>query len=237
MRMEFLRCTFASASIDAPQWDSFVKNWVERMEDEYSREEERNQDKIGEWINIFYKSSQSKRLSEEQKHEAGAIISMFAHYMFGYFDSRVGEWDTDDVEECCLEVMPIKVTAEMQFFSSIEPVLSAFFNFIEEKKFIANGQILANKINGLGSKIVEVSSNPRNWGPAKSLVMSAKAAGVDITNSKDLNAYINFYNMQQLSGKDMNCNAGTKEWNKTGRNDPCPCNSGKKFKKCCLGRQ
>ena len=21
--------------------------------------------------------------------------------------------------------------------------------------------------------------------------------------------------------------------NKTGRNDPCPCNSGKKFKKCC----
>lgn len=24
--------------------------------------------------------------------------------------------------------------------------------------------------------------------------------------------------------------------NKTGRNDPCPCGSGKKFKKCCLGR-
>ena len=24
---------------------------------------------------------------------------------------------------------------------------------------------------------------------------------------------------------------------KPGRNDPCPCGSGKKFKKCCLGRQ
>ena len=23
--------------------------------------------------------------------------------------------------------------------------------------------------------------------------------------------------------------------NKIGRNDPCPCGSGKKFKKCCLG--
>lgn len=23
---------------------------------------------------------------------------------------------------------------------------------------------------------------------------------------------------------------------KTGRNDPCPCRSGKKYKKCCLGR-
>ena len=24
--------------------------------------------------------------------------------------------------------------------------------------------------------------------------------------------------------------------NKTGRNDACPCGSGKKFKKCCLGK-
>ena len=24
---------------------------------------------------------------------------------------------------------------------------------------------------------------------------------------------------------------------KTGRNDPCPCGSGKKFKKCCLERR
>ena len=24
---------------------------------------------------------------------------------------------------------------------------------------------------------------------------------------------------------------------KVGRNDPCPCGSGKKFKKCCLGKE
>jgi preprotein translocase subunit SecA len=24
--------------------------------------------------------------------------------------------------------------------------------------------------------------------------------------------------------------------NKVGRNDPCPCGSGKKYKKCCLGK-
>ena len=29
---------------------------------------------------------------------------------------------------------------------------------------------------------------------------------------------------------------GTKEENKVGRNDPCPCGSGKKYKKCCLTR-
>jgi len=28
----------------------------------------------------------------------------------------------------------------------------------------------------------------------------------------------------------------TKEKQKTGRNEPCPCGSGKKYKKCCLSK-
>jgi len=27
------------------------------------------------------------------------------------------------------------------------------------------------------------------------------------------------------------------EEKKIGRNDPCPCNSGKKYKKCCMGKE
>lgn len=36
--------------------------------------------------------------------------------------------------------------------------------------------------------------------------------------------------------KQMNMNPTTKQLKsmKVGRNDPCPCGSGKKFKKCCL---
>jgi uncharacterized protein len=29
---------------------------------------------------------------------------------------------------------------------------------------------------------------------------------------------------------------GPQATSKTGRNDPCPCGSGKKYKKCCLGK-
>lgn len=32
-------------------------------------------------------------------------------------------------------------------------------------------------------------------------------------------------------------NSGIRKKNKIGRNDPCPCGSGKKFKKCCLGKK
>lgn len=31
-------------------------------------------------------------------------------------------------------------------------------------------------------------------------------------------------------------NTGIRKKNKIGRNDSCPCGSGKKFKKCCLGK-
>jgi uncharacterized protein YecA (UPF0149 family) len=31
--------------------------------------------------------------------------------------------------------------------------------------------------------------------------------------------------------------AGKRLSGKIGRNDPCPCGSGKKYKKCCLGRE
>ncbi len=36
-----------------------------------------------------------------------------------------------------------------------------------------------------------------------------------------------------FSGCEMNPKAATVKSNKVGRNDPCPCGSGKKYKKCC----
>lgn len=44
---------------------------------------------------------------------------------------------------------------------------------------------------------------------------------------------------QPESNKDRNSakkHASVRNDNKTGRNDPCPCGSGKKYKKCCLGK-
>ena len=43
---------------------------------------------------------------------------------------------------------------------------------------------------------------------------------------------------EQVSNKDHGSQLGklrTKAVRKIGRNNPCPCKSGKKFKKCCLG--
>jgi len=42
--------------------------------------------------------------------------------------------------------------------------------------------------------------------------------------------------LQKLQGKDLNSINVNTEKPKTGRNDPCPCGNGKKYKKCCIDK-
>ena len=129
--------------------------------------------------------------------------------------------------------MPRKISAENALFRSIAPVLSAFFSFLEEKAILKNGSNLATTVNGLDEQIIENASNSKNWGFAKSFTMAAKNAGFDITDEKEMQLFNLIYNMHQLA-KLKNDNKNTyKSKNNIGRNAPCPCGSGKKYKKCC----
>jgi len=86
--------------------------------------------------------------------------------------------------------------------------------------------------------------------------MAAKAAGVDITNETEMQNFMPIYNLTRLAlmeGIDLtdekerekffsekrrnseadSSSAKQSKRKKIGRNDPCPCGSGKKYKKCC----
>jgi uncharacterized protein YchJ len=59
--------------------------------------------------------------------------------------------------------------------------------------------------------------------------MPAMNMGINLNDKDEMDKYIQNYNMDRI-----------KEYNETvikpfqvGRNDPCPCGSGKKYKKCC----
>lgn len=58
----------------------------------------------------------------------------------------------------------------------------------------------------------------------------------NICNDKAQDAAIQIYNYwaQQRAASAKDNKSSSKRKNKTGRNDPCPCGSGKKYKKCCL---
>ena len=209
------------------------------MVEEYSDEElDEIFGKVNEWGIAFSESNYFKELTEEQKQGSEFIIMTFAEYMYSYHGLSPEEWNENGLEECCLDTLPRKITAEESYYRSIAPVLSAFFEFLEEKVLLRNASKLVKKVNKLNKQIIKNASDPRRWGVAKSMLMAAVKAGVDIENQNDLSKFMYSHNLEQLEtlkneDEIKSIPDFTPKIGKIGRNDPCPCGSGKKYKKCC----
>ncbi|MGL5820445.1 MAG: YecA family protein [Sarcina sp.] len=82
-------------------------------------------------------------------------------------------------------------------------------------KFLTEGDIKSNKeIDRLVKLLIGVYDNTRKW--------SNKG-----NTNREINIYSRLATKNELEG---NTNK------KVGRNDPCPCGSGKKYKKCCMNK-
>jgi len=170
------------------------------MVEEYSDEKlEEILDGVYEWGVEFSRSKYFEELTEEQKQESEFVVMSFTEYMYSYHGLSPEKWDEDGLEECCLYTLPRKIVANESYYDSIAPVLSAFFAFLSEKNLLKNASKLIRKVKKIDRQIVRNARDPRNWGIAKSFLMAAKDAGVDVTNEKEMQKFMAFYNKQQLA--------------------------------------
>jgi hypothetical protein len=161
------------------------------MSREYSdKEMEKIRSQIRKWITELSKSKYFDQLTEDQKQKSGFILETFSEYMYSYHSLSPHEWNAAGLEECCLETLPRKVSADEIYFQSVAPVLCAFFAFAEEKNVLKNTSTLAKSVKAIDRQIAKNASNPKSWGPAKSLVMAAQESGVDVTNQNEMNRFI-----------------------------------------------
>jgi len=219
------------------------------MSEEYEDEDQEMEaihKRVGGWFDVFVNSPQYETLTENKKDRAPDIVRFFAEYGYTYVGMRPEKWNPRGVTECCAEVLPRKVSADLAFFQAVAPVLSAFFNFLAEKGLLRNARALAKTVADLDEEIVAESQDKRNWGMAKTFVMAAMKAGVDISDEKALQKFTALQN-QRLAARQQAAPQAPyvpppppvppvpvrHSEPKAGRNDPCPCGSGKKFKKCC----
>lgn len=75
--------------------------------------------------------------------------------------------------------------------------------------------------------------------PAVEIFRMLRAAGCDTKNEHDLQMGMIAYNAALLAWDQRNTHkrvGRSSEKSHTGRNDPCPCGSGRKYKKCCLDK-
>ena len=218
------------------------------MSEEYAdRELEAIHEQVGGWFDGFVNSPQYEPLTETQKNKAPGIVRCFAEYSFRYIGMAPEKWNPGGLTECCVEILPGKMSAELAFFQAVAPVLSAFFTFLAEKGLLSNARALAKIVAELDEEIVAASQDQRHWGPAKAFAMAAQEAGVDMCDQKAMHQFMALYNLQLLARQRPAPQAPfvpttslpapatpvRRSEPKVGRNDPCPCGSGKKFKKCC----
>ncbi len=199
----------------------------------YSEEDYRRmKESIASLVTKFKKTSRYRKFSDTEKEEAGFIVTAFSEMMYNYFLLLPENWEFRSVSKCCVSILPGKVMAGDEFFGSVEPVLRSFMLFGYEEGAIPQGKSIAEKITGIGERVLDASNDPSTWGAGKAMLKEAEGEGVDLEDESELKSYIE--NREFNAG--MNKRPGLKLVKKTGRNDPCPCGSGKKYKKCC-GRE
>jgi hypothetical protein len=204
------------------------------MSDEFSEQERTAiHDRVEGWYNTFAKSPAFAALTESQQRKAGPIANYFTEYSFLYLDLAPAEWNCDAVCECCIEILPRKVSAELSFFEAIAPVLAAFFRFLGDQSLHPQGHALADTVEDIAEDIVSNAKDSGNWGMAKHLVMAAHEAGVNIGDQAEFNAFIAAYNMALASRFESSGPPPAAPPTSGNPYDPCPCGSGKKFKFCC----
>jgi len=218
------------------------------MSEEYAdRELEAIHEQVGGWFDGFINSPQYECLTATQKNKASGIVRCFAEYSFRHIGMVPEKWDCGGLAECCVEVLPRKMSAELTFFQAVAPVLSAFFIFLAEKGVLKNARALAKTVVELDEEIVAASQDEHHWGPAKAFAMAAQKAGVDLGDRQATDQFMALYNLQLLARQrpapqvpflpttslPAPAMPVRRSEPKVGRNDPCPCGSGKKFKKCC----
>lgn len=171
-----------------------------RLSDLFVAEDEEDfNDEI--WIGEFLESEFYEALTDEQKESAGFTISTFMDYTANYEGSYPKDWTAQDVTNACLNWIPKKVTAEIEFFNNYGDVVIAFLKFLDKEQYIENAKTLQKAIAEIKRKIPIIASNPQNWGMAKSMMMGAKQSGYDINNKQDLDKYMHEYTQQTLSNR------------------------------------
>ena len=227
--------------VDGAERESLFPNADEESKDSDGEPSQQGLDRsrkqVEAWWNDFEKSLLYKGLNDVQRAEGHNIVTALADFMHDFAGYKPAHWTDSALHEICVDIMPRKIMAGEGFFAAVSPVLTAFFGFLADKGYQKNALGLARCVSAMGGDIMRSANNRDNWGPGKALLANAQQAGVDITNRASLQEFI----LRQNAGLAAALRLGAEAQNtskipafgKAGRNDACPCGSGKKFKKCC----
>jgi hypothetical protein len=210
-------------------------------EDDYEAAHRR----AGELAAEFAKSPALADLPADAQDDFESAAFFLLDYARDYAGAKPEDLDESSLREVLLDVFPRKVSGSKLFFERTIPAAQAFLDWLQAKGILGDVAGLKQTIGTWHDEIVAKGNDPRCWSMAKRFVLAAQERGVDMSDKEAMKGFIGEYN-RSLGPVSPVVRAEPPEESfdpvtapivsdapKIGRNEPCPCGSGKKYKKCC----
>jgi len=153
----------------------------------------------------FVESLRLKSKSDEGGVEY--ISKSFFDYLFFEEQKEIGEINKKHIQDFLLEYAPRRVTLSEEFIKKTPDFLIKLFIFLETQGHIKNSGQLNDALKENKIEFLKLIEKQKRAQKKKTAI-----------------------NDEKMTKKPM---APIPLVVKVGRNDPCPCGSGKKYKKCC----
>jgi len=92
---------------------------------------------------------------------------------------------------------------------------------------------LAEELNKISPEILSQAKNPQMRKLVIDLYRKMLVEGVDVNNEREVKKWLKKHPEVANGGDVQKVETVKRAEPKVGRNEPCPCGSGKKYKKCC----
>jgi len=156
----------------------------------------------------FLNSKALKSTTKSYKNNADYVTKSFLDYIFFNENKEIREMNDALLQHFMLEYAPRKLTFTIETAKTVPEILSTFLAFLETEGHIKNGIQLSSTAKANSRSFLKLI--PREKKTTKGKQRTVKRVAPKKTATKKSVPEV-----------------------KVGRNDPCPCGSGKKYKKCC----
>lgn len=130
-------------------------------------------------------------------------------------------------------VKPVPPKAEAVKAAAAKPAAPAKDKPVSEK----TDDELAAELDQMSPDILKQATDPQMRTLIIGIYRKMLIDGVDVSDDKAVKKWMQKHPEVLQGGETVKVETFKREQPKVGRNEPCPCGSGKKYKKCCEGRQ
>jgi len=155
----------------------------------------------------FQSSKVLKSKTKTYKDNADYVAKSFLEYLFFDENKEIREINDSHLQHFMLEYAPRKLTFTTEAGKNVPEILSKLLVFLEKEGHIHNGNELAAIAKKNSRSFLKLIPKKKKTATKKT-AKKTKVTKKKITKKPEPEI-------------------------KVGRNDPCPCGSGKKYKKCC----